>query len=243
MTCDFRVLVDRHFALTISEGEERRLREHLPTCQTCRERYERQLTLSQVLPDAATAQQRLGHGLGLRPETPRFVLRIALVAVPVAAALLFLLRPSPTVDDGFTPRGTDAGALAVLEAYRVQADGGAAAVQHAIAPNDALAFAYRNPRSRKYLLIAGVDSTGQVRWYAPSWTNPAQVPSAVAIEPGQQLRELPNAVEHSLPPGRLTIHAVFSDRAATVREFEAQLVDGGTPHGDDHVTLELEVVR
>jgi MFS transporter, DHA1 family, tetracycline resistance protein len=61
-----RALVERHFAGTISQVEERSMRPHLPACESCRTYYERHLVLSRLDPDALAAEERLGRGLGIR---------------------------------------------------------------------------------------------------------------------------------------------------------------------------------
>jgi hypothetical protein len=241
-SCELSALVDRHFELTILPSEERQLRAHLPGCATCRERYERRLLLSQVMPNAASAQERIGSGLGFERRSSRADRRWwLLVAVPLAAALAVVLRSPVTDGDDFAARGADAGPLALIEIYRFPVSGGSSKVAREIAGTDALAFAYRNPAGRKYLVVFAVDSAGAVRWYAPGWTDPALTPSAVPIATGHQLRELSTAIAHPLPPGRLTVHAVFADGSATVREVEAALSDGGVPVGTDHLVFELEV--
>ena len=82
------LLIDAHFAGSISPARERDLRSHLPACETCRDYYERHLLLSALDPSAKKIQDRLGAGLGLTP-TPK-VSRVAPFAMTLcAAAALF----------------------------------------------------------------------------------------------------------------------------------------------------------
>ncbi|MFP2959625.1 hypothetical protein ACLEPN_17730 [Myxococcus sp. 1LA] len=69
-SCDLLPLVDRHFSGRIAPPDERRMREHLPDCAHCRERYERQLLLARLDPSALDARTRLARGLGIETQTP-----------------------------------------------------------------------------------------------------------------------------------------------------------------------------
>ncbi|WP_426756059.1 hypothetical protein [Myxococcus sp. Y35] len=69
-SCDLLPLVDSHFSGRIAPPDERRMREHLPDCAHCRERYERQLLLARLDPAAPDARTRLARGLGLDAPAP-----------------------------------------------------------------------------------------------------------------------------------------------------------------------------
>ena len=78
-------------------------------CEPCRAHYDRQLWLAELDPGARSAEDRLGRGLGLRPEAEagaRFGLAAALAtAVAIAAGALWL-RPAPgPQSDEFAARG------------------------------------------------------------------------------------------------------------------------------------------
>jgi hypothetical protein len=222
MSCSFARLVEAHFALRLAPEEEARLRAHLPTCAECTQHYERRHLLAQLTPEAAGPEARLGAALGFAP--PRRVPRVwwAAALVPVAAALALLVwLQAPAPDEGFTPRGGDAGTVAWLEVYRLAAAKAPEPNPTRVAASDALAFAYRNPEAHAYFMLFGVDARGQVHWYFPEWTDATNDPSAVGIAAGHELRELKAAVTQPLAPGGLKLHALFLDAPRTVKAVEA----------------------
>jgi hypothetical protein len=239
-TCANARLVDLHFSLRIAPAEERALRSHLVDCEGCRERYRRQLLLARLDPRAPAPADRLARGLGLRPGSRRrrFLLALA-TSGSVAMAALALW---PRADAGFTPRGAPGHVPSVI-VYRVVAKGPAQPVAGTIAASDELAFAYRNPRGHKYMMVFGVDEHRHVYWYHPAWTDPARDPAAVPIQPGTQLVELPEAISHSLDGSRLTIYALLLDDPVHVREVEDRLSRGTAPVAarSDEESLTLDV--
>lgn len=252
-SCELRSLVDRHFSGRIHPTDERRMREHLPSCATCRDQYERHLLLARLTPGALDARTRLGRGLGVAVREERLPWRPALAALAVACVALLMVRVVPGRDassvEGFTPRGSGQAEASRLMVYAVGADGVPAPVGEALDARQELAFAYRNPDARRYLLVFGVDEAGRVYWYHPSWTDPEANPRAVPIHAGDALWELPEAISQPLAAGRLTVHGVFLDEPMTVRELEAGLAaagDGGVgealPPGADVTSLPLHVL-
>jgi hypothetical protein len=91
---------------------------------------------------------------------------------------------------------------------------------------DGLAFSYRNPPDTRatHLLVFAVDQRGRIYWFWPAWTDAASDPQALAVPAGDAPVELAEAVRHPLPPGRLTVHALFARRPYRVREIEAAVV-------------------
>lgn len=249
-TCDVNSLVDRHFAGRIHPRDERRLREHLPGCATCRERYERHLLLARLDPRAPDARTRLARGLGLDAREPSTPWRLVLVPVAVACLALLMVRIpwSGTGDDGFTARSAGhAGAEALLRVYAVEPGGHTALLGPTLRPDQELAFAFRNPDAHRFLMVFARDAAGRVYWYHPSWTDPASNPSALAIAPGDAPRELPEAISHPLTSGPLSLYAVFLDMPLTVRDMEALLAKDGSlqsvlPPGADSTALQLQVL-
>lgn len=246
MTCTFLEKVDAHFALRISPEEERALRAHLPGCAECTARYERQLELSRALPGAPSAEDRLGAALGFAPAPARAPSRRwwwVGALVPIAAVLVLFFRAP--VDDGFTARGADAGVLSWLEVYVVSPQSKPRPASGVMQASDALAFAYRNPDGHQWLMVYGVDASGEVRWYYPEWSDPNADPAAVSISSGHEVRELSSAVAHPLPAGRFVVHAVFLDAPKTVRAIEGLLREGKgvTSSRERDVTVVLEVQR
>jgi hypothetical protein len=232
-TCPMRGHVDEHFARKLKPSAERALREHLPGCGSCKSLYERHLLLRQLDPKAAMdAQARLGQALGLmRPPLP---VGRAVTVLGVAAVLawsVFVTQPFPGADaaEGFTARGGSAASSSeALRVYRVRPGMAAEPVQQELRSGDELAFAYQNPRGRKWLLIYGVDEHQRVYWFHPSWSNPDTDPAAVQAFGGAALHELPEAISHSFAGERLVLHGVLADERLTVKQAEA-LMRGRDP--------------
>ena len=230
--CLMTARVDRHFARALDPAGERAMREHLPTCAECRTRYDKQLLLEQLDPDAAGPQARLASGLGLGEARP-LARRIAPLtgAIAVAAMLAFVVtRPSGLpVDAGFTARGGGDGGDAAAQAsyvvvYRRGADAGASRAGDTIRRDDELTFTYGNPLGKRYLMVFGVDEGRRVFWYYPAWTDPKANPTSVSVAPGTGA--LPDAVRHELEGSKLEIHAVFTDAPLTVAAAESILRGG-----------------
>jgi hypothetical protein len=248
--CTLHSLVDRHFAGRIRPADERRLREHLSGCAGCRDRYERHLLLSRLDPRALPAQERLGRALGLDGREPRSRLWVpALGALAVACLALLMVRLPGAGQEGFTARGSGVDPLAEsLVVYAVGPQGPAPAGA-SLGAHQELAFAYRNPEARRYLMVFAVDEEAHVFWYHPSWTDPGEDPAAIPLQPGEALHELPEAISQPLPVGRLTVYGVFLDEPLTVRQVEERLaaagaggVEAALPRGAHVRTLELQVV-
>jgi hypothetical protein len=225
-----RRLVDAHFRGGIDPEGERRMRAHLPHCQGCRRYYERRLLLEKLDPTALGAEVRLARGLGLRPRK-KAVSAWTLAGACATAALLVAvlaatgLRP---IGDRFAARGGVGPERAEIFAYRTNPSErlDARATIHA---NDEIAFAYTNPGGFQRLLVYGVDEHRHVYWYYPAWVDPMADPHAIAIAPGPELRELPEAIRHALDGHELTLHAVFIDDDVSVRRVERLLAESTGP--------------
>jgi hypothetical protein len=216
--CRTARLVDRHFALRISPREERALREHLTGCQACAARYERHLALESLNPSAANGKNRLAVGLGL--EARRASRAIPVLAAIAACALLagiILLRPSDGNVAHYSARGDTASRLFI---YRVPEGGAPTPIADRIARSDELAFAYENGAGRRHLLVFAVDEHRHVYWYHPAWDEAARDPVAVAISTAAGVHELPEAIGHAYDGSELTVHALFTDEALSVRTVE-----------------------
>jgi hypothetical protein len=240
-SCASARLVDLHFSLRISPAEERELRSHLERCDVCRERYQRQLLVARLDPTAAPAEDRLARALGLPHRSARRPwLTLIAAAVAAAAALAFWPRP----DADFAARGAAASLPAVV-VYRVDASGASRPAGQSIAPSDELAFAYRNPQGRKFMMIFGVDEHGHVYWYHPAWTDPSRDPIAVPIQTATDPIEMQEAISHRLDGRQLTLHALLLDEALGVRELEDRIARGVSPlaPGARDEKLQLEVRR
>jgi hypothetical protein len=239
--CREQRLVDRHFAGTLGSAGERALRDHLPGCAACRDRYERHLVLDALDPARPDRMVRLGRAIGLEPMRPRRFAAPALAAAFAAAAVLLVISIRPRVDspDGEAPgihapgnqrpgavppgaaaRGTADRASRVF-AYRIGSDDEARPVDRVILRSDELAFAYENPAGWHYLLVFAVDERGRVYWYHPTWQDAADNPRAIAIEPGATRRELSAATRHDLDAAQLRLYFVFTEAALSVRDVES----------------------
>lgn len=126
--CAVRSLVDRHFEGTILPVDERRLRDHLASCEACRDRYERHLIFASLDPHVLPAEERIARGLGLRDVKPRAWLGATSYAsflVVAAAAVVLLVVPPARVEDQFTARGSQHGTELVtspsIGVYRISA--------------------------------------------------------------------------------------------------------------------------
>jgi len=237
-TCPQRPRVDRHFAEAITPSEERVLRDHLPGCGACRDRYERYLVLARLDRSVPSASRRIARGLGMSP-------RRRWIAAPLAAALgvaaitaVLVIWPGRAPE--FAPRGGEIDrAGQAVRVYRIAGRGAAAQpiLDGVIRSGDELAFAYENPHGWKRLLIYASDASGRRYWYHPAWTDAAANPVAIAVEPGAARRELPEAVIQPLPPGRVWLHAVFTDDPVDVRTIER----GTLPPHAEEITMALEV--
>ncbi len=225
-----RRAIEAHFRGRARPAAEQDLRAHLPQCWDCRTHYERYLAFSALDPRAPSAEQRMARGLGLRPRAPEPARRwwsVAALALAGAAviALAPVVRRPPAPDAEFVARGGGLGQPAeALLLYRI-ARGGDRAVpaDETLARDDELAFAYRNPVGKPFLMVFGVDEDRRVYWYHPAWVRADENPVSVAISAAPGLHELPAAVAHDLHGQRLSIHALFSKRAFSVREIETAL--------------------
>jgi hypothetical protein len=230
--CEMRSAIDDHFAGKITPAAERALREHLPTCAECREYYRRHQILSDLDPEGLDPRQRLARGLGLQPQRRRLVfIAVPALAAAAAIALLVILWPGAhPADDGLVSRGGPAeSSPARLEIYRVRPGEPPARVEDEINAGDELAFAYENRAGKKRLMVFGVDEGGNIYWYHPSWQDPVENPVAVAIEGGAGIRELPEAIAHSIRGESLRIYAVFTDEPLPVDSIETLIKKAGKP--------------
>jgi anti-sigma factor RsiW len=147
-----------------------------------------------------------------------------------AAALLMWARPLPLPQDDFRARSVTPSARSAdpaterwtgVRAFQVSSQGKAQRLGARLPARDGLTFDYANlgPRPFNYLVIFGVDATGEVRWFYPAYERPETNPAAIAIQKGRAT--LPDAVYHDLPRGPLALHALFTQQPLRVREVEA----------------------
>jgi hypothetical protein len=221
-SCAFIASIDRHFNGRIAPDEEHRMREHLPVCPLCRDRYRAQLLLARLDPHGEEPSHRLARGLGLGTwrRFPRLTLA-SLMLAGAATLLLLLARPDRSPDDGaFQARGGSGQGTVRLLVYQLHPGGRAQPATGIVGRRDELAFAYQNRAGWKRLLVFAADARKHVYWYYPAWTNPSDRPEAIAIATGPALVELGEGIAHDLEPGRLRIFGVFARRTIPVDEVE-----------------------
>ncbi len=148
----------------------------------------------------------------------RWIFAPLAAAAVVVVALLFPTADSPRFRAKSSATAGDdwVGLTAfVVEPGRARPLGGT------IAPDQALAFAYRNIGARPFenLMIFGVSGSGEVYWYYPAYDDATTNPASVRIEHGAF--ELPDRVTHTLEPGPLHIYGLFTREPRTVRDVEA----------------------
>jgi hypothetical protein len=219
-------LVDDHFAGRATAASDRQMWRHLPGCERCRARYRALTMLESLEPDSnERARARMARAL-FAPALRRRVLWGAAVAAAAAAVLLVALPRDRFQPRGGAPSGDAGPALSI---FRVPAGGAPERVGAVVRAGDGLAFSYRNPPATKatHLLVFAVDQGGRIYWFWPAWTDDASDPPALAVPASDAAVELAEAVRHPLPPGRLTVHALFARRPYRVREIEAAVAAQG----------------
>jgi hypothetical protein len=217
-------LVDDHFAGRLTPDRERRLRAHIPRCVDCQGRYRQQMVLDAIDPARSSAQMRLARGLGFGATRRR--LNAALPALAIVGGLVLLAAHSmlPRIGhrgQGFAARGSARGPTPTLVIYRMAPGSAAAAAGDRVTVADELAFAYVNPSAFTRLLVFGLDEHGHVYWYHPAWTDSALDPSAIPISTEPGLHELPEAMRQTFAGQTLTVHALFTNQALTVKTIES----------------------
>ena len=253
MSKAMKSLIDKHFKGTLKPNETRTMFAGLEGSEDLREYFARRQLLADMNPDALSAKERIGQNLGLTTATKKSAAWAtwvpALGVSAAAAAALLILVPAGLSqsgsDDGFTARGGDKKLAALtIEEVRVFEIKGQKSdrVGRRVTPTAELAFAYRNPKSHPYIMIFGVDDGGEVYWYYPAWTDPAENPKAVPAKRGGSLVELSEAVSHNVQGQRLRLYSYFTDSPTSVREVERSLQQSG-PGAAMQLIADLGVVH
>jgi hypothetical protein len=114
-------------------------------------------------------------------------------------------------------------------AHHVTAGGVTERLGAKLPARDGLVFSYTNlgPRPFGYLMIFGIDASGEVRWYHPAYDTFGTNPGSTPIEAGVVSTSLGSLVVHELAPGPFTLHALFTRQPLHVIELEALLRHGG----------------
>jgi hypothetical protein len=234
MTAHTRRWIDQHFAGSTSQRHEQAMRRHLTGCADCRAYYARHQVLAQLDPKALGAEARLALGLSLPLRRrqkwalpmPALVLAAGTLAAGLALGVGGLDMPWPggatsteQPSGGFVARGGPAGQADELVVYRVPLGARPQPLDGRLKAGEELAFAYKTDAAAK-LLVFAVDEHKNVYWYFPAWTNAAETPRSIAVAATPELTELPDAVAHDFKGSRLTLHAVFTEEALSVRDVE-----------------------
>jgi hypothetical protein len=164
-----------------------------------------------------------------RPKTwvwARWASAIALTACGVS--MLLMREPVPGLRvKSATTAGSERSHAAVI-VYRVTKDGEPEPVGSTVSRGDGLMFSFVNPGPRPFthLMIFGVDSTQQIRWFHPAYTVAGTNPTSIALEPRQAPRLLADIIEHDFSLGPMTVYALFSRVPLHVADIEARLAAG-----------------
>jgi hypothetical protein len=230
--------VEAHFSGTSSTRSDRRLFQHLKSCDACRDQY-RTLAMLESLEAGGDERARLRMRRGLFEPAPRRALVSGgLVVAFGCAALVFSLggAPSPFTARGGVP-GVDAPTTPSLAIYRVPrahetpAPTALAETQRAgsiVRTGESLAFSYVNPATFGdcCIMVFARDDAGHVFWFWPAWENAGEDPQSLPVSASGTPVELTEAVRHALQPGPLTIVGLFTPKPLHVREVEAAVANG-----------------
>ena len=239
-SCPMYSQIDRHFAGTITPDAERTMREHMPTCDVCRDRYRRHLLAARLDPKALPAWERIARGLGQHTRFGGRTVRLGVMTAVAAAAAVGLFRVHAGPGDTFSSRGHSVSPTFASRVFVYDVPHGSPprAAHEILRSGDELAFAYENGAAKRRLAIFGVDEHGHVYWFHPGWTREADDPVAIPIETGAGRHELPEAVLQRFDGERLEIRSVFLDDPISVRQIEGLL--SSHPHGPLPLTGAIE---
>jgi hypothetical protein len=223
-SCEMKSLVDRHFSGKLRPEEEKKLRDHLSSCRSCRSHYEHLMLQSRIDPKSMDARSRIAVGLGILPRRKSPMPSLLALSAALAAALMLIvfLPGNPGREEGFAARGHEGGQVNLL-VYRLQPGKPPALAAGEISRSDELAFAYENRTGKKRLLVFGVDEDKYIYWYHPAWTKESDNPVAVPIQSDDAIHELPAAVAHQIQGSSLRIYAIFTDEPISVRQAEEMI--------------------
>lgn len=236
-----RALIDRHFARRSTLANESVMRDHVATCETCRQYYERHLMIADLDPTSPPAKERIAAGLGFSPAAPPRRLGRPILTFAGAAtvfAMLLVAGRQLTPDGDFVARGGGSGPRGIdlpgaglspdannapeLRIYVVNPEDPEQSrpLGLEIGATDELAFTYANPTGFRWLMVLGVDENRKIYWFHPAWNDQTRDPRAVSIDPGVVPRELPEAITHAFTGGTLRILGLFADHELSVRDVE-----------------------
>ncbi|MEQ8272400.1 MAG: zf-HC2 domain-containing protein [Deltaproteobacteria bacterium] len=218
---------ERYLEGELTQSRAAELERHVVACEACAESLEETRAFFATLRDAPErllATDLVPHVMErIEAPAPRRTRRWVLAPLAAAAAIAVVWLPTSDPSEfraksSATDRADD---WVGLTAYVMESGGPPQPVDGAVAPDQALAFLYRNIGARpfEYLMIFAVSGSGEVYWYYPAYDDASTNPASVRIEAGTL--ELPDRVTHSLEPGELHVYGVFTREPRTVREIEA----------------------
>ncbi|MSP60985.1 MAG: hypothetical protein EXR72_11695 [Myxococcales bacterium] len=263
-TCEggFPKLIDSLLLEPLAPAKWQKLRAHLPSCASCRDRYNRVSLAERMLHGGKAAQgqpspacfARIGAALfdGMSAQGPKLggLARVprwafSVFALSVTAALLpFLLRtpmkgPSATAEFAVRGATTDPAQQAGVRAFCLKSQDGATAVQPLVgttaqcATGDLLKLTYTNKEGYEDLFLFGVDAHYGIKWYEPRPPSTISIPAVRAVD-----QPLGGAIKVGVnhDPGAVRIYALFAHAPIAAREVEAavdELKRRGAPLRDD----------
>jgi hypothetical protein len=157
--------------------------------------------------------------------------KTAAFALALAACFIAVfIQPDPKeeIDQEFRIRSTAQtpnNTLTGVSVYRVSTGQAPEYLSKHMSSQDSLLFAYSNAGNHiyKYLMVVGVDYTGNSHWYYPAWTDSKQNPTSISIQSGETGEALREAIQHDIPNGPYTLYAIFTDSPLKVSIVEKQL--------------------
>ncbi len=225
---------ERYLEGELTQSRAAELERHALTCEACAAARDETRALFDDLFDVPPRllETDLVAGVLARIEAPpvrrapRWIFA-PLVPLAAAAAIAFaFVIPWGDAAEEFRAKSTSPAAHAAddwvgLTAFAVEPGRPPQPIDGALAPDQALAFAYRNigPRPFDHLMVFGVSEGGEVYWYYPAYDDASTDPASVPVRAGAF--DLPDRVTHALPTGPLHVYGLFTREPRTVRAIEA----------------------
>ena len=219
-----------------------------------------EIDLVPAIRDAAAA------GEPARPSRRRAWLAAAgIAAMLVGVAGAVALRSRPGVDDGeFRARSAapadDPDRWVQLQIYVVGDDDSPRPLGARVHAGDEFLVGYRRGADSRldHLMVLAIAADRQIRWFYPAHTDAAADPRSIRLGAAAHTTEtieLPDLIEHELPPGALAIYGLFTAEPLSVSEVEATIarlaaageLDPAAPHrlpfaGSGQHIVQTEVV-
>jgi hypothetical protein len=150
---------------------------------------------------------------------------LALAAACAASVPFIAARPGQ--DGEFRVKASskaipEAKRWAGVRVYRVAGQGAPEPLGESVRARDGLLFSYTNLGQQPYgyLMLFGVDSTGEVRWFYPAYEVAGESPQSIAVARGAADVALGDLISHDFAPGQLSIYALFTNEPHGVLEVE-----------------------